>query len=421
MKKLFLALLIAAAASMSCAKDKPLMMWFDATANFKRLSSADSIRYYLDKVKAAGFTDVVVDIKPVTGEVLFASRYAPIMREWDGYRRAKTFGYVDTFIVEAHKRALRIHASLNVFAGGNAVLQRGVAYTYRPHWSSIAYTDSGMVPVAWFKNQLAAMLNPADTSVQHHELNILKEAVTLYPFDGIILDRVRYDDLHADFTPLSRWLFEARIGKKLERYPEDIFEWVKGKDSTKHSKPGKYFIQWLEWRAEVIRDFVDQARTVVKTARPGISFADYTGAGYPVHYQVGANYASTTYDPSTTYRWASASYKNTGYAELVDFLGVKMYHFEVTKEEAAKQTGAGKGSWYSVEGACEIAKTVTKNVRPVYGGVFAALYKNHPEQFTKALAMTLKKTDGLVVFDIMHVIAMDYWGPLERGVALGKK
>lgn len=43
------------------------MMWFDATANFERFSHRDSISHYLQKISAIGFTDVVVDIRPITG------------------------------------------------------------------------------------------------------------------------------------------------------------------------------------------------------------------------------------------------------------------------------------------------------------------------------------------------------------------
>lgn len=38
-----------------------------------------------------------------------------------------------------------------------------------------------------------------------HILNVLKEVVTKYSdLDGLMLDRVRYDGITADFSPLSR-------------------------------------------------------------------------------------------------------------------------------------------------------------------------------------------------------------------------
>ena len=52
-------------------KEKPKYLWFDAEANFERFSSKDSISYYLEKAKDVGFNQVVVDVKPIYGEVLY--------------------------------------------------------------------------------------------------------------------------------------------------------------------------------------------------------------------------------------------------------------------------------------------------------------------------------------------------------------
>ncbi|MGE5313578.1 MAG: alpha amylase family protein [Acidobacteriota bacterium] len=430
MKKFLLALLIAAAILPARAKDKPMLMWFDATANFSRLSYPDSIRYYLDKVKSLGFTDVVVDVKPITGEVLFPSRYAPLMKEWDKFHRPQTFDFLQTFISESHKRKLRIHASLNIFVAGHNFFDRGIVYTQHPEWASIIYTDSGMVPITKLKKKYSAMTNPADTSVQRHELDVLRELVTKYAVDGVILDRVRYDDLHADFSPLSRALFEKHLGKKIDHFPADIFEWKKAADGSLQSRPGPYFRQWVEWRATIIHDFMAKARQTVKKARPSVSFGDYTGAWYPIYYQVGVNWASRNYDPSKEYKWASPTYKKTGYAELLDLYTTGNYYFEVTKDELKASdkkgttetgTGSGKEPWYSVEGSCEIVKKVLKGAVPAYGGIYVEQYRDHPAQFEKAIAMNLKKSDGLMVFDIVHIISMDWWDALARGIAQGRQ
>ena len=58
-------------------KEKPKYLWFDAEANFERFSSKDSISYYLEKAKDVGFNQVVVDVKPIYGEVLYKSKILP--------------------------------------------------------------------------------------------------------------------------------------------------------------------------------------------------------------------------------------------------------------------------------------------------------------------------------------------------------
>lgn len=66
------------------------ILWFDATANFDRFCNKDSITYYLQKSKEVGITDVVVDVKPITGEVLYPSAIAPVMKSWGRERWLKT-------------------------------------------------------------------------------------------------------------------------------------------------------------------------------------------------------------------------------------------------------------------------------------------------------------------------------------------
>ena len=396
------------------------LLWFDATANFTRFSYQDSIKYYLDKTRAAGFTDIALDIKPITGEVLYKSDFAPTMNEWAGFTRDGSFDYISYFIKECHSRGMKLHASLNIFVAGHNFFDRGLVYTKHPSWISVAYTDSGLVPVSGLKHKYSAMTNPANREVQLHELDILKELVSKYrDLDGIILDRVRYDGIEADFSELSRQKFEEFIGSKVERFPEDIFEWQKPADGKPFKKEGKYYKQWLLWRVKVIYDFFAEAREEVKKLNPAVSFGDYTGAWYPLYHELGVNWASSRYDPYPEYDWALPEYKKYGYAELLDFYTTGCYFFEVTKEEVEKlnqeairtEAGMGKGKeyWYSVEGSAEIAMKVVNGAVPVIGGLYVEQYDGHPEQFKRAMKMCLDKTNGLMVFDIVHIINRDWW------------
>ena len=58
---------------------KPALMWFDAEANFGRFNQKDSIDYYLQKIKSLGFTHALVDVRPITGVVLYDSKNAPLI------------------------------------------------------------------------------------------------------------------------------------------------------------------------------------------------------------------------------------------------------------------------------------------------------------------------------------------------------
>jgi Domain of unknown function/Glycosyl hydrolase-like 10 len=404
--------------------NKHLLLWFDAEANFERFNTSDSIRFYLDKSKSIGITDIVLDVKPITGEVLYDSKLAPKMTDWKGFKRTSDYSdYVQFFIDESHRRGLKIHASQNVFCEGHNFFNRGVVYTTHPEWQSTNFNpDSGLVKITQLKKKYSAMTNPADPSVKSHALAVLKELVDKYPtLDGVILDRARYDGIEADFSDLSRRLFEKYLKKGVKSFPNDIFRY-----ENKKRIEGKYYKKWLEWRAKVIYDFFKSARETVKSNHPNIAFGDYTGAWYPLYYEVGVNWASQKYDPSKTYKWATLQYKRFGYAELLDIYSSGCYFVEVTKEEILKKIEATKGIetsdqkpkewWYSVEGSAELAMQVTAGVVSVYGGLYVEQYDKDAEQFSRAVSMCLKKTDGLMIFDIVHLVQKGWWDALEKGI-----
>jgi hypothetical protein len=408
---------------------KPKLLWFDATANFQRFCSVDSIHYYLDMAQKCGFTDIVLDVKPITGEVLYPSRVAPQMKDWQGSRRSDSLDYLNVFITGAHRRGMRLHASLNVFVAGHNFFNRGAVYNNKAEWQCINYTDSGFVPITKLKHKYSAMTNPILKAVQKHELAVLKELVAAYPdLDGIILDRVRYDCIEADFSAASRAAFEKYIRKKVASFPNDIMFYAKDSSGRTVRMNGPLFKQWIEWRVSVIYQFIKRARETVKAINPKISFGDYTGAWYPLYYELGVNWASRAYDPSKEYSWATEQYKNYGYAELLDLYTSGCYFYEVTKEEVAALNedavkrgeaamGKGKEYWYSVEGSAELAKQVVGRAVPVYGGLYVEQYKGAPGQFIRAARMCLEKTDGLMIFDIVHIINYGWWEVLLEAAA----
>jgi len=351
-------------------KLKTKLMWFDAEANFERFSYPDSIDFYLEKIKNIGFTDAVIDIRPITGEVLYKSEYAPQMEEWDGFKRPK-FDYLGYFITKAHALGLKVHASLNVFVGGHNFFDRGQTYTTNPEWASMVYTpDQGIVSIMTLKKKYSAMINPINPDFQSHILHVLKEVTVKYPkLDGVILDRVRYDGIMADFSDLSKTKFEEYLGEKIGSFPVDIYQWKTDANGKSSYVRGKLFNKWIEWRAKNIYDFMALARKTVKLVNPNISFGSYTGAWYPSYFEVGANWASNQYDPSKDFDWATPEYKNFGYAELLDMYATGNYYTNVTMNEYLKNNNMVKnetdsksatGTWYCVEGSCEKVRGILK-------------------------------------------------------------
>ena len=259
------------------------------------------------------------------------------MKEWKG-AKAGNFDYLQYFIKKGHELGLEVHASLNVFCAGHNYFDRGMVYSGHPEWASMVYTpEKGIIPITEEKHKYGAMINPLNEEYRTHILNVLKEVVTKYSdLDGLMLDRVRYDGITADFSPLSREKFEAYIGKKVAKFPEDIFVWKKNTDGKFITQPGKYFRKWIEWRTKNITDYMALVQEKVKAANPKVSFGTYTGAWYPSYYEVGVNFASKKYDPAQDFNWATPEYKNYGYAELIDLYATGNYYTDITIEEYKK-------------------------------------------------------------------------------------
>src|SRR5690606_25866698 len=109
-----------------------------------------------------------------------------------------------------------------------------------------------------------------------------------------------------------------------------------------------------------------------------------------------------------------------GYADALDLFTTGNYYFEVDKSELIKDDGTAertlesglivkKEDWYTVEGSAELVEKVVKGETPVYAGLYVEQYKDNPEQFIKALKMCRKKSQGSMIFDIVHIINYGWW------------
>lgn len=402
------------------------MMWMDLSANWKRFTIPDSVAHYLDKTVECGFNIVVVDVKNTDGQVAYKSKIAPRLLIWKGKPISEEYDYLKVILDLAHARGLKVYAAFNQFAEGNARLKTGPIYKDKGAWQTMIYDpEKGIQPTTSLTGPYAAFTNPALPEVQRYEQSILCEVVKNYGVDGIMLDRCRYDNIKSDFSQYSKQLFEKYIGKKVERFPEDIYEWVKGADGKYIIKEGKWYKLWIEWRASIIYNYFKNTRAAIKKVRKDVKLAAYTGAWYPSYYEVGVNWASKNYDPSKEFDWATPNYKKYGFAELLDKYTNGNYYFDVTLDEYHKRNSAVlnetdskalSGDHLCVEGACEYSHKLLGD-NAFLGAMYVEQYEHNADQFKRAVKMNLKKSDGFMLFDIVHIILRDWWQPLKEAIA----
>jgi uncharacterized lipoprotein YddW (UPF0748 family) len=526
------------------------LMWIDGTANLVRSITQDGHTVTVDysttregvvdavrHCKAAHVNTIVVDVKPLSGQTLYASKVAPRMREWRGHR-LPDFDVLAAFVEEGHKAGLQVDACVNILSEGHKYFQVGPAYEH-PEWQSIVYTvDRGLVapltggrlsvrvpgepsdpsvpsiladessilgseptsglvglesvdspggevngasatgkqlnvvldgdnrcvglvdsallgddpliapegghlipatrdadrawcaanlkpgaavvfdlrtgrtPIARAPSEkVACFVNPLHPDARRHELDLVRELVTNYDLDGLVLDRCRYSNLYNDFSDRTRdafieWLRARHERQPLNRWPEDIFQFPKQPNGK--MKLGRLYKPWLEFRAQVMRDFVADIAKIARSLKPSIALGTYVGSWYPAYYEVGVNWGS----PATRlrYPWFTPDYPRTGYAEFFDWVSTGCYYPVATREDAREKGLSEKGT---VEFAAQLSDLAVADGAFVYAGIYAKDYVKHPETFLEALNAAARQSQGWMVFDISYINDFNWWPYLE--------
>ncbi|MEA4916198.1 alpha amylase family protein [Proteiniphilum sp.] len=383
---------------------KPKILWVDASANFKyTANSKENIVKYINLAKASGFTEIVLDVRPGCGDVLFRSELAQQAKKIGEVERTATWDYLGTFIEEAHRAGLKLNASICAMVGGT---NRDGGMLFREpekkDWATTMYYSSGLISIMDDTNSFTKFFNPVHPDVQQYILDLVAELATQYPeLDGIVYDYGRFESLHSDFSDITRKKFEEYIGKSITNFPQDILRW-----NGNNPVPGEFYKQWLEFRAKVIHDLFDKTRRVIKNINPNLRFGTYTGCWYSSYYELGVNWASKEYDASRYYSWATPDYKNYGYASLLDFYMTGAYGKELY----------GTDSEWTVQGGILTAQKVTRNEIPVIGGLYGLNYYQQPKNCEEATYLTLTVGDGLMFFDMIYLIMYDQWNDVRKGI-----
>lgn len=536
------------------------LMWIDGSANVFRTVKVDGKTTLVDYTttragvaeivrhcKAAHINTLVVDIKPLSGQVLYNSKLAPHMTQWQGHPVPDS-DVLAAFIEEGHKAGLQVDASINILSEGHKYYSVGPAYTHT-NWQSMVYTvdrglvalngarlpvrvanepadpnaplllrddsvilssepasgmvglesaesksalvtdtgqgafgrqtnlvldadnritgvvdsallgddpllapESGHLIVAtrnsdrdWItqnakigehvrmdlrtarvpianapSEKVACFVNPLQPEARRYELDMVREIVSNYAIDGLVLDRCRYSNLYNDFSDQTRdafaqWLQQhpparsrrAAYQDHIVHWPEDVFAFAPNPGDP--LIPGPLYKPWLEFRAHVIHDFVAEVAQTARALKPKIVLGTYVGSWYPKYYEVGVNWGSDR--TPLRYSWFTSTYPHTGYAEFFDWISTGCYYPTPTREDARFE---GQSELGTVEFAAELSNTAVASGAFVYAGVYVQDYPNRPDAFLKALSAGGRQTQGWMIFDISQIDAANWWPLLEK-------
>jgi len=378
------------------------ILWCDAEANCRTLSSREGVRSVLSKAKEAGIDTVVVDVKPLSGEVLYMSTRAPRLGKVKGFEYPADFDLLQAMIQEGRATGISIHANLNIFSEGHRHWKRGPAYLH-PEWQVISYEPRGLTLAQdSIYSTFGLFVNPIGPA-REYELAIISEVISHYDVEGIVFDRMRYPNLYADFSEETRIAFQELLGCTRINWPYDVF-----RHSDDGIKEGRFYKEYLEWRAWQIKNFATEACGLVRSIRPNTQVGVYVGSWYDTYYNEGVNWGSSTYHAG--YPWMTPSYNETGYAELFDYICAGCYYPYVRIEDAC---AAGKSPGHSVEAGCDMSMNAVRHASKVYGSLYLLDYKDDAVRFAQAVDMARSKTDGVMLFDLVYVEMYDWWSLLK--------
>jgi uncharacterized lipoprotein YddW (UPF0748 family) len=408
--------------------EKPRYIWIDAAANFPDFAnSKENIIRDLTLAKEAGFTDIVVDVRPTTGDVLFQTDVVNQV-EWlgawlpSGYTRidrTATWDYLQAFIDAGHDLGLRVHASINTFSGGNRTSLGPEGMLFREsdkrEWATELLTESGTVNTLDQNTTGAKFFNPVNEDVQNYLFDMLDDLAAYQELDGIFLDRGRFDGIDSDFSDYTRRKFEEHLGYTIQNFPEDIMSPEILDGGSLPSELPVYFKKWLEFRVKVIHDFMEEARNRVKAINPDVDFGVYVGGWYSSYYGVGVNWASPDYNTASQYsKWATPNYKNYGYADHMDIILIGAY--------AAPTKVYGSNEW-TIQGFCSKAMDKIKGDATVIGGpdVGNGAWATSSDEvvnqaITQSVDAAMSACDGYFLFDMIHLKNKDQWQYVKEGI-----
>lgn len=412
---------------------KPRYLWIDAAANFPDYAdSKANILHDLALAKSTGFTDIVVDVRPTMGDILFKSSVGEQVKKLDYwsdvgysfYERRETWDYLQAFIDAGHGMGLKVHAAINTFVGGNAYQyglgEQGLLFRdkSKKDWATTVHIASGLMNVMDIDDNSTSytygtkFLNPVNEEVQEYILSLLKD-LAVYDVDGIFLDRCRFDAMTSDFSEYTRQKFEEYVGETIGNYPDDIMDPDMSEWSDLPVVVPPYFKKWLEFRAKTIHDFIVEARKTVKGVNDKLQFGVYVGAWYSNYYGVGVNWASPKYDTNAAYpKWATEDYQKYGYADHLDFMLLGAY--------ASASNIEGSTEW-TVEGFCKLAGEKLKgDVKyaggPDVGNWSTAGVTDLNAAVTNTVDVSINNSDGYFLFDIIHLKKYNYWNAVGAGI-----
>lgn len=139
------------------------ILWIDATANIERYNTAEKITALVAQIAASGFNTIVFDVKPLSSETVYPSKFAPKLKEWKG-KILGDFDPLGPMCAEARKNHLSIYVSMNAFCDGHRLVNRGPGFN-RPDEQTVLYEAKPTIRIGDTTFDYAAKPDPTKVTL----------------------------------------------------------------------------------------------------------------------------------------------------------------------------------------------------------------------------------------------------------------
>lgn len=393
MKKSLIFAALAMAIACSAPREKLLEIHIPNDGNKMRYPDLESVTAALDSVVSMGFNAIVVDIKPPCGFAYYESEIIPNVREAKMYPCHEKTGFdmAGVFIEEGRKRGLKVSLSSTTLSMGAWPLEvDGPAYTV-PRigaMTCVEYLPEGLRDIKDSrKHGIFAFLNPVLPEVHALMVAHVKEVAAEYHPDGFMLDYCRYNNIHSDFSDHSRKAFEQWLGHEAEDFPYSIFTY--NSDREYDITPGKYYRQWMTWRAGIIRDLVKELASAVKEVSPKTEVYYWAASWWPSIQRNGQNWAGQgtrwIADHADELDFIAPGYEETGFGDCLDVfeLGAYLQHVLGPDDPESMEYAIARGKALNA-GSCR----------------FVGSFAEDAEDLREAFRLMYRETDGVSFFSL---------------------
>ncbi len=217
-------------------------------ANFK---NADDVNSFIINAARNHVSVINMSVKQdsdVNGNSGYAFYDSKIVKEAPGY---DGFDALSTVIEQAHQYGIKVRAWIPQF-------QDKAAMDRNSTWQMRSIDDSGRISTYTGQNGSQYYVNPFEQDVQNYERSIVKEVVTNYNIDGVVLSGMDFDTNRVDMNTNTITSFRATNNfdpKKL--------------DFTKSDNANKV-AQWNSWKADQLAAYIKETSNDIRAIKPAL-------------------------------------------------------------------------------------------------------------------------------------------------------